>query len=234
MIDVMSGKISTGAIGNLLEYFRQIRAEGRLKLELNDQVGQIYLEEGTVIHSVWRDLVGKAALRELLTWQEGRFEFEPDVLSPVQSIVPEMASVSAASAGPVTGSGGAAGVTPARETSVMIAESHAAPPAAVASFVPVETQEQEPFAALPATLPEELLRDLELLVKRLMGPIGGIFLDDAAEDLGFEDADVIPTARAQDFVQTMADYFDDDSRRRQFLETSKEFLHRYGLQEHER
>lgn len=228
MIDVMSGKISTGAISNLLEYFKQIRAEGRLKLEANSQVGQIYLEDGSVIHSVWRDLIGQAALRELLSWRDGRFEFEPDVLSPVQSIVPEMSPVVAASA-----SGGFSAVmsSQVQESSVMVAEPPSMTSASAASLMAEEPH--VPFA-LPATLPEELLEELTLLVKRLMGPIGGIFLDDAVEDLGYGDADAIPVENAQELIQTMADYFDNDARRRQFLETAKELLRRNGIEENEK
>ncbi len=84
--ETLSGNISPAALANLLNYLKMTEAEGRLVLKKDGEIGQIYLEEGLISHCIWHDKIGPLALTEILSWQEGVFEYEPDVFSPLQSI----------------------------------------------------------------------------------------------------------------------------------------------------
>ncbi|MFQ5353981.1 MAG: DUF4388 domain-containing protein, partial [Thermodesulfobacteriota bacterium] len=48
--------------------------------------GHIYISNGAVVHALYRDLRGREALSELLSWNDGEFEVEPDAVSPDHSI----------------------------------------------------------------------------------------------------------------------------------------------------
>lgn len=87
--------------------------------------------------------------------------------------------------------------------------------------------EPEP-ATVKALLSEELLEELSLCARRLLGPIGEIFLEDAAEDLGYDDETAVEARHASALVETMAGYMDPD-RRRQFLRAAETLLRRHGL-----
>ena len=48
--------------------------------------GHINISGGAVVHALYRDKTGQEALSELLSWQDGEFEVEPDATSTEHSI----------------------------------------------------------------------------------------------------------------------------------------------------
>ncbi len=58
------------------------------KLEFNDgvELGMIYLQGGNPRHATTGDVIGEDALIELITWKEGKFVFEPDIRTDLQTI----------------------------------------------------------------------------------------------------------------------------------------------------
>lgn len=59
---------------------------GVFVLETSDQIGEIYLREGEIVHATAGEVQGEEAVYELAIWQEGDFVFKPGVETEVRTI----------------------------------------------------------------------------------------------------------------------------------------------------
>lgn len=59
---------------------------GKFHLKREDHVGHIYLKEGNIVHAEVDDIKGEEAVYELAIWNDGDFNFEPDVEPGVKTI----------------------------------------------------------------------------------------------------------------------------------------------------
>ena len=59
---------------------------GIFLLERGEERGEIYLQDGQIIHAVYNTLQGEEAIYALTIWSEGDFHFQPGVESEVVTI----------------------------------------------------------------------------------------------------------------------------------------------------
>lgn len=215
MTENIQGELSSGLLANLLEFFKQSRTAGRLTLESGLQTGYIYVEEGVITHSSHQDNVGAEALTELLNWQGGRFLFEPDAPG---SLHPPEKDLS------LSGSPPAAGLTETPRGTVQDEPREARSPQTEATQPAVP---QAPPA--PNELSLELFEALGLSLRRLVGPIGEIFLDDAAGNLGYDTEENVRAEDIPALLELVAEELADGHKRRQFLSEASTLLTRNGF-----
>lgn len=60
--------------------------QARLRLSRQGTVGSLYLADGKVVHAELDSLVGREAVHEMLTWEDGEFELEMGVTAADQTI----------------------------------------------------------------------------------------------------------------------------------------------------
>lgn len=81
-----SGAIDLPMLPDLIQLCALSRVTGRLGIQGARSRGDIYMEEGAVVHAVCGQLVGAEALYQILGWVGGRFSMEKDVPAPQRSI----------------------------------------------------------------------------------------------------------------------------------------------------
>ena len=59
---------------------------GRFDLSSNDAEGQIFLQDGQIVHARTNTLEGEEAIYELAIWEDGEFFFTPDRISETTTI----------------------------------------------------------------------------------------------------------------------------------------------------
>ncbi len=86
--DVMSvkGRLADIRPRDILEIFVAEHRTAAVHLTSPLGFGHIYISDGVIVHTVYRDKTGREALRELLSWKDGEFEVEPDAPAPEHSI----------------------------------------------------------------------------------------------------------------------------------------------------
>lgn len=93
-MNALQGRLSEGALANLVQYLALNQASGCLQLvadgvaepTLGDARGAVYLADGRVEHVEAGILQGVPALSELLAWRQGRFAFVVGVLAPRRTL----------------------------------------------------------------------------------------------------------------------------------------------------
>jgi GGDEF domain-containing protein len=91
--DSLYGNLSNLPIESLLQTFHNNQSTGVLIIKHKGLVGEIYFDSGRPVHCNYGGITGEAGMIELLLWQEGTFQFVPDVVSPFQTVkqlVPKM------------------------------------------------------------------------------------------------------------------------------------------------
>lgn len=68
-------KIQPGQLANLLDYFKNNKDSGRIDVRQDERRGEIIFKEGEIISAQLGELNDDDAIREILTWQSGRFMF---------------------------------------------------------------------------------------------------------------------------------------------------------------
>jgi len=86
MPDVLKGSLSQLPLLDILKVLSSSRRSGRLELEHGDKSGEIYLEDGNLVHAVTGAQMGEAAVYSLMGWLEGDLRFYPDAPAPEESI----------------------------------------------------------------------------------------------------------------------------------------------------
>ena len=79
----LGGRLTEGALPDLLQYLSMARASGCLLLRHPQRrQGYVYFQSGRIVFVDARPLYDLAALTQLLTWRDGRFAFRAGVTPP--------------------------------------------------------------------------------------------------------------------------------------------------------
>ncbi len=83
-----NGSLALTHLADLVQFFSTSSKNGELSVvhKPDGQRGQIYFEDGELVHVVCPGRSGMEALVELLGWEDGSFEFSPDSISPRSTI----------------------------------------------------------------------------------------------------------------------------------------------------
>ena len=86
MQKTFSGNIASMSLLEILNLLNSGKKTGRLAVTNNNMNGEIYLNEGIVLHSTCDSFNGVQAIWNIFSWTEGTFGFEMDVTAPTISI----------------------------------------------------------------------------------------------------------------------------------------------------
>jgi len=86
MVEVLKGNLAQLSLLDIIKMFNSGRRTGRLDIHQGSKTGEIYLQNGSLVHAVTGTQLGEAGLYTLLGWLEGDFSFTPDIEAPEQSI----------------------------------------------------------------------------------------------------------------------------------------------------
>ncbi|RKZ01886.1 MAG: hypothetical protein DRQ10_01205 [Candidatus Hydrothermota bacterium] len=75
----LSGSLREVPLIDILQLLETQRKTGVLRIDRRDKVAEIFLKNGRVVHVNAGDLIGKEALKAILRWDSGEFEFVPNV-----------------------------------------------------------------------------------------------------------------------------------------------------------
>lgn len=92
----VTGRLRDMSLVDIVHIFHTERKTVAIHLSSEMGYGRIYLKEGNIIHASYRNYSGKEAVFQLLTWNDGEFEVEPEASTdertiqiPVQSLILE-------------------------------------------------------------------------------------------------------------------------------------------------
>lgn len=88
MASALSGDLANIKLINVLKLLVSSDSSGKLLLQKDGGLkeGELYLDSGNVVHAVCDMYLGEPAVYELLLWNSGKFEFDPDEKSPQKTI----------------------------------------------------------------------------------------------------------------------------------------------------
>ncbi|MCK4897395.1 MAG: DUF4388 domain-containing protein [Anaerolineales bacterium] len=86
MSEVLRGNLIQLPLLDILSLLSVRGQTGRLELENGSQTGEIYLNDGNLVHAVTGAHMGEAAIYTLMGWLQGDFNFVPDAAAPEESL----------------------------------------------------------------------------------------------------------------------------------------------------
>jgi len=86
MAEVLKGDLAQLSLLDILKMLSAGKRSGRLDIHQGAKSGEIYLQDGTLVHAVSGTHLGEQVVYTLMGWLEGDFSFTPDVEAPEQSI----------------------------------------------------------------------------------------------------------------------------------------------------
>lgn len=86
MAEVLKGNLSQLPLLDILKVLSSSGKSGRLELEQGNKGGEIYLQDGSLVHAAAGSQVGEGAVYSLIGWQEGDLRFYPEAESPEETI----------------------------------------------------------------------------------------------------------------------------------------------------
>lgn len=95
MAIVFSGNLAYLQVMPVLKLLVSAERTGKLILQNEDrrESGVIYLNGGRIVHAVCENYLGEPAFNELILWRSGKFAFEPESVSPQESLDKETAQL---------------------------------------------------------------------------------------------------------------------------------------------
>jgi hypothetical protein len=86
MAEVLKGNLAQLSLLDILLMLSSGYRTGRLDVRQGTKTGEIYLQEGSIIHAATGTKMGEKGLFTLMGWVEGEFSFSPDIEAPEQSV----------------------------------------------------------------------------------------------------------------------------------------------------
>lgn len=86
MAEVLRGNLTQLPLLDILKMLSSGKRTGRLDIRQGSKTGEIYLQDGNLIHAVTGPKIGEKGLYTLLGWLEGEFSFSPNIDAPEKSI----------------------------------------------------------------------------------------------------------------------------------------------------
>jgi hypothetical protein len=82
----LQGSLKHLQLADVIQLISVSGKTGMFHLKKDDHVGQIYLKDGNIIHAELDEIKGEEAVYELAIWNDGEFNFEPDVEPKVKTV----------------------------------------------------------------------------------------------------------------------------------------------------
>lgn len=82
----VKGRLKDMSLVDIIQIFNSERKTVAIHLGSEMGYGRVYMKDGSIAHATYRDLAGEDAFYQLLSWNDGEFEVEPDVEPPGHSI----------------------------------------------------------------------------------------------------------------------------------------------------
>jgi hypothetical protein len=82
----VKGRLKDMGLVDIIQIFNAERKTAAIHLGSEMGYGRVYIQNGEIVHSVYRDFSGANAFYQLLAWKDGEFEVEPDAAPPERSI----------------------------------------------------------------------------------------------------------------------------------------------------
>ncbi|MCJ7733638.1 MAG: DUF4388 domain-containing protein [Anaerolineales bacterium] len=86
MVEILRGNLAQLPLLDILKMLSTGNRSGRLNIHQGAKTGEIYLQNGTLVHAVTGMHIGEKGVFTLIGWMEGDFSFTPDIEAPDQSI----------------------------------------------------------------------------------------------------------------------------------------------------
>ena len=86
MAEGLRGSLTQLPLLDILKMLSSGNRTGRLDIRQGSKTGEVYLQDGNLIHAVTGPQIGEKGLFTLLGWSEGEFSFSPNIDAPEQSI----------------------------------------------------------------------------------------------------------------------------------------------------
>lgn len=82
----VKGRLRDMSLVDIVQIFNAERKTVAIHLGSELGYGRVYLKNSAVVHAAHREFAGPEAFYQLLAWQDGEFEVEPDAQAPEVSI----------------------------------------------------------------------------------------------------------------------------------------------------
>jgi Domain of unknown function (DUF4388) len=82
----LQGSLKHLQLADVIQLISVSGKTGMFHLKKDDHVGQIYLKDGNIVHAELDEIKGEEAVYELAIWNDGEFNFEPDVEPKVKTV----------------------------------------------------------------------------------------------------------------------------------------------------
>jgi hypothetical protein len=86
MAEGFRGNLAQISLLDILRMLVSGRRSGRLELTHSGKTGELYLDQGLIVHAVSGTQMGERVVYSLMGWLEGDFVFSPDIAAPDRSI----------------------------------------------------------------------------------------------------------------------------------------------------
>jgi len=80
------GNLHTLSLPSIIQMSCAERNQACLQIKRQGQAGYIFFADGNVVHAMLDSLVGEEAVYELLTWEDGDFDWEMGVIPPERTV----------------------------------------------------------------------------------------------------------------------------------------------------
>ncbi len=82
----LQGSLKHLQLADVIQLISVSGKTGMFHLKKDEHLGQIYLKDGNIVHAVLDEIKGEEAVYELAIWNDGEFNFEPEVEPSVRTI----------------------------------------------------------------------------------------------------------------------------------------------------
>ena len=82
----VKGRLKDMGLVDIIQIFNAERKTVAIHLGSEMGYGRVYIQNGNIVHAVYREFTGAEAFYMLLAWKDGEFEVEPDAPVPEKSI----------------------------------------------------------------------------------------------------------------------------------------------------
>ena len=86
MAEGFKGNLAQLSLLDILRMLSSARRTGRIDVQSAGKNGELYLENGLIVHAVSGTLMGENVVYSLMGWLEGEFGFTPNIAPPERSI----------------------------------------------------------------------------------------------------------------------------------------------------
>lgn len=82
----VKGRLRDMGLVDIIQIFNAERKTVAVHLGSELGYGRVYIKDGAIVHAAYREFTGPDAFFQLLAWQDGEFEVEPEAAAPERTI----------------------------------------------------------------------------------------------------------------------------------------------------